>query len=153
MFAYYSGLHQDTVGNNDKGVPVRNDVEAGGGFHVVGVNEDGNPVDLYMDSASWAKRYFGAHEEWLYDASYLKLRQLRLGYSIPKDILSEAFIDSAEISILGNNLLLLYSNISHGGLDPSEIEGSGSIAGEFRQAEGGQLPPSRSFGINLKLNF
>lgn len=155
MFAYYSGLHQDTVGNNDKGVPVRNDVEAGGGFHVVGVNEDGNPVDLYMDSASWAKRYFGAHEEWLYDASYLKLRQLRLGYSIPKDILSEAFIDSAEISILGNNLLLLYSNISHGGLDPSEIEGSGTgnIAGEFRQAEGGQLPPSRSFGINLKLNF
>jgi len=48
---------------------------------------------------------------------------------------------------------LLYSNIKHGGLDPSEIEGNGVIAGEFRQVEGGQLPPSRSVGLNVKLNF
>ncbi|MGC6414866.1 MAG: SusC/RagA family TonB-linked outer membrane protein [Bacteroidia bacterium] len=153
MFAYYSGLHIDTVGENNKGNPVRDSIDSGGGYHVKGVTESGDPVDIYMDSADWGGRYFGAHDEWLYDASYLKLRQLRLGYSFPNEILDKTFINSADLSVLGNNLLLLYSNIKHGGLDPSEIEGSGSIAGEFRQAEGGQLPPSRSIGINLKLNF
>jgi hypothetical protein len=153
MFAYYSGLHIDTVGTNDKGNPVRDAPDAGGGFHVVGVTESGAPVDLYMEDYVWAGRYFGAHDEWLYDASYLKLRQLRLGYSVPTALLEGTFIRNADVSILGNNLLLLYSNIKHGGLDPSEIEGSGSIAGQYRQAEGGQLPPSRSIGLNVKLNF
>jgi hypothetical protein len=106
-----------------------------------------------MEDYVWAGRYFGAHDEWLYDASYLKLRQLRLGYSVPTALLEGTFIRNADVSILGNNLLLLYSNIKHGGLDPSEIEGSGSIAGQYRQAEGGQLPPSRSIGLNVKLNF
>ena len=153
MFAYYSGLHIDTVGNNDKGKPVRDAIKDGGGYHVVGVTEDGESVDLYMESQSWGGRYFGAREEWLYDASYLKLRQLRLGYSLPSKFLEGSFINNADISIIGNNLLLLYSNIKHGGLDPSEIEGSGSIAGQYRQAEGGQLPPTRSIGLNVKLNF
>ena len=153
MFTYYSGQHVNTVGNNDKGNPVRNDPDQGGGFHVVGVTDSGAPVDLYMDAPSYGKRYFGAHDEWLYDASYLKLRQLRLGYSVPSSVLDGTFVRSADVSILGNNLLLLYSNIKHGGLDPSEIEGNGVIAGEFRQVEGGQLPPSRSVGLNVKLNF
>ncbi|MDG1823890.1 MAG: SusC/RagA family TonB-linked outer membrane protein [Flavobacteriaceae bacterium] len=153
MFAYYSGLHIDTVGNNDKGKPVRDAIDAGGGYHVVGVTEDGSPVDIYMESQSWGGRYFGTHDEWLYDASYLKLRQLRLGYSLPSKFLESSFINNVDVSIIGNNLLLLYSNIKHGGLDPSEIEGTGSIAGEYRQAEGGQLPPTRSIGLNVKLNF
>ena len=153
MFTYYSGQHVNTVGNNDKGNPVRNDPDQGGGFHVVGVTDSGAPVDLYMDASSYGKRYFGTHDEWLYDASYLKLRQLRLGYSVPSSVLDGTFVRSADVSILGNNLLLLYSNIKHGGLDPSEIEGNGVIAGEFRQVEGGQLPPSRSVGLNVKLNF
>ena len=59
-----------------------------------------------------------------------------------------------DISLIGNNLLLLYSKVGHGGgLDPSEIEGSGSIAGSFRHVEGGQLPPARTIGLNVKLNF
>ena len=156
MFAYYSGLHQDTVGTNDKGNPVRDSPDAGGGYHVVGVSESGAPIDFYMEASEWGKRYFalwGAHDPWLYDASYIKLRQLRLGYAIPNAMLEGTFIKSADVSILGNNLLLLYSNIPQGGLDPSEIEGSGSIAGEFRSVEGGQLPPSRSIGLNVKLNF
>jgi hypothetical protein len=49
--------------------------------------------------------------------------------------------------------LLLYSNIPHGGLDPSEIEGSGSIATGYRNVEGGQLPPSRTIGLNVSLTF
>lgn len=154
MFSYYSGLHQDTAGNNDRGNPLRDAPSDGGGVHRVGVDANGDPVDIYMDAAEWGGSYFGVHDEWLYDASYIKLRQMRLGYRLPESLLESTPFKNVDVSLFGNNLLLLYSNIGHGGgLDPSEIEGSGSIAGVYRQAEGGQLPPSRTIGLNIKLNF
>jgi hypothetical protein len=83
----------------------------------------------------------------------VKLRTARLGYNFPKTALDSTPFDSVNVSLVGNNLLLLYSNIPEGGLDPSEIEGSGSIASGLRNVEGGQLPPSRTIGINVSLTF
>jgi len=154
MFAYYSGMHEDTVGNNDKGNPKRDDVSAGGGVHVVGVTEAGAPVDLYAAASShFYTNYFGNHPNWLYDASYVKLRTVRIGYDFPKSTLENTKFSDINISLIGNNLLLLYSNIPEGGLDPSEIEGSGSLASSYRSQEGGQLPPSRTIGLNISLKF
>ena len=139
MFAYYSGMHVDTVGNNDKGNPKRDAVSAGGGVHVVGVTEAGNPVDVYVaPSSHYYTNYFGNHPNWLYDASYVKLRTVRIGYDFPKSALENTKFSEINISLIGNNLLLLYSNIPEGGLDPSEIEGSGSLASSYRSQEGGQ---------------
>ena len=154
MFSYYSGLHEDTVGLNDKGNPKRDSTSNGGGVHVTGVDASGNPVDTYMSASFYYYiHYFGNHEHWLYDASYVKLRTARLGYNFPKTALDSTPFDSVNVSLVGNNLLLLYSNIPEGGLDPSEIEGSGSIASGLRNVEGGQLPPSRTIGINVSLTF
>ena len=154
MFSYYSGLHEDTVGLNDRGVPMRDPVSSGGGVHVQGVTESGAPVDMYMPPISYFYRhFFGNHEHWLYDASYVKLRTARIGYNFSKDNLENTPFDSVNVALVGNNLLLIYDNIPEGGLDPSEIEGSGSIATGYRNIEGGQLPPSRTIGINLSLTF
>ena len=154
MFTYYSGIHEDTVGLNDKGNPKRDSVSNGGGVHVTGVDSSGNPVDTYMSASFYYYiHYFGNHEHWLYDASYIKLRTARLGYNFPKTALDNTPFDSVNVSLIGNNLFLLYSNIPEGGLDPSEIEGSGSIASSYRNVEGGQLPPSRTVGINVSLTF
>ncbi|MBT27906.1 MAG: SusC/RagA family TonB-linked outer membrane protein [Flavobacteriaceae bacterium] len=154
MFSYYSGLHEDTVGLNDKGIPKRDSTSNGGGVHVTGVDASGNPVDTYMSASFYYYiHYFGNHEHWLYDASYVKLRTARLGYNFPKTALDNTPFDNVNVSLVGNNLLLLYSNIPEGGLDPSEIEGSGSIASGYRNVEGGQLPPSRTIGINVSLTF
>jgi len=154
MFSYYSGLHEDTVGLNDKGNPKRDSTSNGGGVHVTGVDASGNPVDTYMSASFYYYiHYFGNHEHWLYDASYVKLRTARLGYNLPATALDNTPFDNVNVSLVGNNLLLLYSNIPEGGLDPSEIEGSGSIASGYRNVEGGQLPPSRTIGINVSLTF
>ena len=154
MFSYYSGLHEDTIGLNDKGNPKRDSTSNGGGVHVTGVDASGNPVDTYMSASFYYYiHYFGNHEHWLYDASYVKLRTARLGYNFPKTALDNTPFDNVNVSLVGNNLLLLYSNIPEGGLDPSEIEGSGSIASGLRNVEGGQLPPSRTIGINVSLTF
>ena len=140
MFSYYSGLHEDTVGLNDKGNPKRDSTSNGGGVHVTGVDASGNPVDTYMSASFYYYiHYFGNHEHWLYDASYVKLRTARLGYNFSKDLLDGTPFDNVNVALVGNNLLLLYSNIAEGGLDPSEIEGSGSIATGYRNVEGGQL--------------
>ena len=154
MFSYYSGLHEDTIGLNDKGNPKRDSTSNGGGVHVTGVDASGNPVDTYMSASFYYYiHYFGNHEHWLYDASYVKLRTARLGYNLPATALDNTPFDNVNVSLVGNNLLLLYSNIPEGGLDPSEIEGSGSIASGYRNVEGGQLPPSRTIGINVSLTF
>ena len=154
MFSYYSGLHVDTVGNNPKGNPIRNAVSNGGGVNVVGVTEAGAPVDTYVSASSYFYRhFFGNHEHWLYDSSYVKLRTARLGYNFSKDMLDNTPFENINVALVGNNLLLLYSNIPEGGLDPSEIEGSGSIATSYRNIEGGQLPPSRTIGLNVSLTF
>lgn len=151
MFTYYSGLHADTAGNNDLGNPLRDSVEDGGGVHVVGVDEDGNTVDTYVEAPTYFGRLFGAHDRWLYDSTYIKLRQLRLGYSLPSDMLDTTPFKSVDVSLIGNNLLLLYSKVP--GLDPSEIEGRGSLTSPYRAVEGGQLPPARTLGLNVKINF
>jgi hypothetical protein len=78
---------------------------------------------------------------------------MRIGYNFPTDIIKDTPFEAINVSLIGNNLLLLYSNIPEGGLDPSEIEGSGSIASGYRNVEGGQLPPSRTFGLNVSLKF
>ena len=154
MFSYYSGLHEDTVGNNDKGNPKRDAVSAGGGVHVVGVTSGGEAVDTYMSpSFYYYQHFFGNHENWLYDASYVKLRTMRIGYNFPASMTENTPFEAINVSLIGNNLLLLYSDIPEGGLDPSEIEGSGSIASGYRNVEGGQLPPSRTIGLNVSLKF
>ena len=151
MFTYYSGLHADTAGSNDLGNPLRDDPDNGGGVHVVGVDEDGNSVDTYVEAQTYFGRLFGAHDKWLYDSTYIKLRQLRLGYTIPNTVLDNTPFKRIDVSVIGNNLLLLYSNVP--GLDPSEIEGSGSLTSPYRAVEGGQLPPARTIGLNVKINF
>ena len=83
MFTYYSGIHEDTVGLNAKGNPMRDPVSAGGGVNVVGVTSSGEPVDTYLSASFYHyQHFFGNHENWLYDASYVKLRTARLGLSL-----------------------------------------------------------------------
>ncbi|MEZ4994243.1 MAG: SusC/RagA family TonB-linked outer membrane protein [Saprospiraceae bacterium] len=148
MWGTTSGLAAETVGNNDKGNPIRDPVGEGGGVRVDGVLEDGTPTTVYVD----AQEYFGGlaalHERFLYDASYVKLREVSLGYSLPTKMLENLPISSINITLVGKNLWLIHSNVE--GIDPGEIS-PGSNAYVFQ--EGGILPGVRSYGISLRLGF
>ena len=87
------------------------------------------------------------HEAAIFDASYVKLRELTLGYQIPAALLSRVKIRSAKISVVGRNVLMLFKNTPH--IDP-EADRFGSNSQGFAY---GELPSSRSMGVNLNLAF
>lgn len=166
MFGHYSGLLTPTVGNNALGNPVRNDVVGSGGVANVVTGADvqsnsggvlvsgvdatsGAAASYYVESQTYWNRLFALHEKWIYDASYVKLRQVSLGYDIPTKFFENTFVESISLNAFANNVWLIYSSVD--GIDPSEIEDTS--ANGLRWEEGGQLPSSRTFGLNIKVKF
>ena len=148
MFNNYSGLGIETIGNNNLGNPVRDAVADGGGVLIEGVDEtSGAPVSMNIDAATYWGRLFALHERWLYDASYIKLRTMRLDYTLPTTLTEKTPFRGVNIGVFANNLWLIHSAIP--GLDPSEIE----LANGVPWTEGGQLPNVRTIGLNVKLTF
>lgn len=151
MFNAYSGLSIETVGNNDLGNPLRDPVTDGadsGGILVEGVDETtGEPASYHVDAQTYYESYmFGLGEEWIYNNSYVKLRQARIDYSLPSDLLSNTPFKEVNIGAYANNLWLIYSSID--GIDTSEIEDP-----DYAWTEGGQLPMARTIGLNVTLSF
>jgi TonB-linked SusC/RagA family outer membrane protein len=87
------------------------------------------------------------HEAAIFDASYVKLRELSLGYSLPAFLLKKTFFQTAKFSLVGRNVWMIFKNTPH--LDP-EFDSKGGNAQGFGY---GQLPSSRSLGANLSLSF
>ncbi len=147
MWGTYTGLYAETAGNNDKGNPKRDAVADGGGVHVTGVKADGTPYDDYVDTYTWATQWYGNRlaEPFVHDASYIKLREVALSYTFPKGFLGK-FVKEASIGVIGRNVMMIaVAEDNVHGWDPSELAQS--------YGENGQLPGTRSFGMNLKLKF
>src|SRR5690606_29468630 len=107
MFTNYSGLSKESVGNNDLGNPIRDPVADGGGIRVDGVDEDGNAQTVYVEAIDYYARLFGFHENWIYDASYIKLREVSIGYNFPKAKLGNT-IQSLNVSLIARNPWLIF---------------------------------------------
>ncbi len=140
-----SGLAKITAGLNDKGNPKRDAVANGGGILIQGIREsDGKPNTTYIDPQEYYEGHIPyAWEERTHDATYLKLREVSLGYSLPVKFISKFKASRASLSLIARNPWLIYSKIK--GIDPSESAGN--------WIEGGQLPGTRTIGLNLKITF
>jgi hypothetical protein len=144
MFNAGSGLAAETAGNNELGNPKRDDPANGGGVLLDAVTEDGQPNTYRVDTQNLYENWlFALNEEWIYDKTYIKLREVSLGYKVPKRYLGK-YLKSASVALIGRNLLLIYSAIG-GGIDISETE--------TLWYEGGQLPPVRSVGVTFRVGF
>lgn len=73
---------------------------------------------------------------------YIRLKQLSLGYSVPKEWLKRAKINSLQVSLIANNVVLLYSDKKLNGADP-EFFNSGGVA----------MPVPRQFTLSFKLGL
>lgn len=148
MFGAYSGLTDETVGNNDKGNPVRDAVDAGGGVGVEGVLASGESFSTYVNAVTFYGRTFGLHERYIYDATYVKWRELAVGYTLPSSLFSGTALRRVRLAAILKNPLLIHSKVP--GIDPSEIlPGSNGIVFEER----GGLPGTRSFGLKLDITL
>lgn len=153
MFGAYSGQTTETVGNNDKGNPMRDAVQDGGGLSFGGVFEDGSPNNIYLRADQYFKTMFATSDQWMYDATFVKMRELRLGYNVPSVVINKLrYVKSASIALVANNPFLLYSKVD--GIDPSEIGGDSVQArNNGSWVESGNLPGTRSFGVDLRVKF
>jgi TonB-linked SusC/RagA family outer membrane protein len=81
----------------------------------------------------------------VFDASYIKLREVTLGYTFPK--LGSLPVRNLSVSFVGRNLLLLWAKVPH--IDPETSFDNTNVQG----LEFGQLPSARSLGFNISVNF
>ena len=85
----------------------------------------------------------------LVDASYIKLREARITYVLPKKWFSKTFVGGASFSLYGNNLAI-WTPSSNKYVDP-EVNSSG--ASNAQGFDFSAQPSLRSYGMNLKFTF
>lgn len=77
-------------------------------------NADGSyrPNDVVLSGRDyyWWRYNRGNEEIGIFDASFLKLREVRLGYNFPQKILKKTIIKSLSLSLVGRNLALWTEN-------------------------------------------
>lgn len=90
----------------------------------------------------------GCTEQFIYDASYIKLREIALNYTLPKSLMDKTPIESARIGITARNLFYLYR-------DNENLNPEGTIGRNARQQAYtySALPTTATFGFNLSLTF
>lgn len=160
------GLSHQTTGNNDRGNPIRNPLIAKdgsttfdyygkpkpyygipvseaanntGGVRVDAVDEAGKPVSLYVSARSYFQNTM--LEDYLIDASYLKFREINLGYTfnnIPK-------VENLNISIFARNLGFIYKDKRANGIDPSTVSLGGAYSSYY--------PEFTVIGLKISGNF
>jgi hypothetical protein len=146
-----TGLYAETAENNDKGNPMRDPVEDGGGYlFPETVYEDGSPNTTYVPAYRWGRAFYYNNSptaRYVFDASYVKLREVALSYSLPTSLLDKTFLQAVTFSVIGRNLWIIHKNVDH--FDPEAQLSSGNQQG----IESGSYPTTRTFGFNLKLGI
>ena len=107
-----TGLYAETDYTNDLGNPVRNPVSEGGGVILEGVKEDGSSNDIRVEGGNYKVNGWSRNPNagFIYDASYVKLREVAIHYRIPASALSKLFIENATLSFVGSNLWIIHKN-------------------------------------------
>lgn len=88
------------------------------------------------------------NSRFVYDASYVKLREASIGYSLPKSLLANTSFQEVKISLVGRNLWIIHKNLPYA--DPEAGTGNG-LASKGNSI--GVLPTTRDLGINVTLKF
>lgn len=84
-----------------------------------------------------------------FDASYAKLREIRIAYALPASLVKRTPFGNISAGLEGRNLWIIHSNVPH--IDPEvNVLGTGLIG---EGLERGSIPSNRSIGVNLRFNF
>jgi TonB-linked SusC/RagA family outer membrane protein len=162
-YAGATGIYKESVGLNDLGNPKRDPIvyidpedpskgyaANSGGTLLPGVLEDGTPNNIRVDESSYNADGYKAkpNRAFVYDASFVKLRELSLTYTFPKALMAKTrALSAASLSLVGSNLWIIHKNLPYA--DPEASQGSGNIQGW----QSGVAPAERSIGLTLNIQF
>ncbi|WP_233507756.1 SusC/RagA family TonB-linked outer membrane protein [Adhaeribacter pallidiroseus] len=136
-YSYVRGLNQATLVGRETGVVA------------AGVKEDGSVnetvVPAYIYYPQLANNVSAVS---VLDGSFIKFRQLTLGYSLPQGILTKTPFQAISLSLVGRNLFTLMKHTDN--IDP---ENTISSLVTYAGVEGGSLPFARTYGFTLNVKF
>jgi len=112
------------------------------------MNTNTNIPDLHNNDAA---RNFRASDFFIHDGSYLRLKELRITYTFPQEILNKLKLSNLALSLTGYNLLTF---TSYNGFDPEVGKVAGSEGNNLNMGvDHGNYPQSRSFTFGIKLGL
>jgi len=148
-FGEYSGVLESTLQGRENDFywdPVLEERFCDPGIVVPGIISQGSRTgevnDIAVCSDDYFHRNFGNHETGIIDASYLKLRELRVSYQLPARVASRFGFSGGEVALIGRNLFLWAKNDN---IDPETAFDASNVQG----IEFGQFPTARSLGFSV----
>lgn len=134
------------------GTAARTDFNNRMPFFVEGVTADGQVNTTMVTAQQYFQNQSSITEEFLYDASYAKMKELVFGYRFPKHILNKIpgnVVHSLRASFVARNLFYLYKDTP--GTTP---DGSAYSTSYAQQAyDSNPVPNTRTFGFSLNVGF
>lgn len=134
---YNTGLHEMTLLGRE------------GGIVGVGVTTSGEPNTTSVDAQTYWQHVVSQSitEEFVYDAGFVRLREVALGYSIPQSVLARTPVKGLSISLVGRNLWTLSKHTPN--IDPESSYNNTN--GQGLELNG--YPAMRNIGFNLNVKF
>ncbi len=137
MFGNYSGVFANTIRGrevawNDPAIVVD------------GIDQTTKePNTKSMTSEEYFQSLYGIHEAFMYDASFIKLGEVRLGYDLPSSWTGKNLrLDKVSIALVGRNL---WTHTDIPNIDPAVALSTSNLQG----LEFAALPTTRSIGFDI----
>lgn len=138
-----TNAHMYQFGRHARTLPGREDGVIG-----KGVKADGKtPNDVKAPAMQYYMAMAGITEEFVYDASFVKLRELSFGYTFPQKWVKKLGMSSLSLAVVGRNLWNIYDEVPL--VDPEAMLNIGN--GQGFESYG--IPATRSIGFNLNVKF
>ena len=126
-----------------------------GGFvgkGVVNVGTSENPVwrpntQAVDPQVFWSNVVNSTPEPFIFDASYIKLREMTLSYSLPKHWMKRSLLNDVAVTAYGRNLWIPYTHLKN--IDPESNYNNGNGQG----FEYGSMPSRRTYGLGVSVKF
>lgn len=150
--AAHGGLTYYYPGNDNgqaavQGQPGGGETVYSDGIIVNGVTADGKANAKVVPAVNYYKALYDIDEAFVYKSSYIKFRELRLGYTLPSSWTKKIGFVSATVALVGRNLWILYKDVPN--IDPENAFTNGNAQG----LEDLTLPTTRSYGFNINFKF
>ena len=142
------GLHKQTLAYREGGMPITGVIQTGTGTDGKAIYA---PLSMTLNQEQ-TRNYWGnlssrAQENFMYDASFIKLRQVSLEYSLPSSLLNKTPLSTVAISFVARNLAIIYRNTDNIDPEASYTSSSGQGIDQFT------MPGTRSYGFNVRVVF
>jgi TonB-linked SusC/RagA family outer membrane protein len=138
--AYKNGKHMATLVGREDGLIADGLSQAGGK----------NSVKVMPDNlSSYYNQIGGISEQFIYDASFVKLREVALRYGFSNHALEKLRISNASISLVARNLLTIYKDKDLENVDPESNIAANNQQGIERLG----FPPTRNYGLTIKFTI